>query len=259
MHEDYSRLTPKDNQEVGSSLQDFKKLLIGGEKRFLLACLSKGFNPSFIYVGKSNFGLALAYKAIGNTKDLLGAATSSPKAIGLLKRCQPGFVFIHERAEKQEYADLIEYLSESGLAVKSLVLVDSLKLLENHGDIDADAIVADQDIFLPANPLAQGLMAMVAGTEYRSPSAARSLNQNSPTTDQTSPTRIKLGLRDQQLLEAYVLGLSNREVAEKLNLSVRTVQTYSGNLLERLGVNNRQKALLAASRMGISVAQRYFQ
>jgi DNA-binding NarL/FixJ family response regulator len=81
----------------------------------------------------------------------------------------------------------------------------------------------------------------------------------SPTIDPQSSRRITLGLRDQQLLEAYVLGLSNREIAEQLNLSVRSVQTYSGNLLSRLGVNNRQKALLSIAKMGISVVPKFFQ
>ena len=240
-------------------MQDFKKLFIAGERRFLLACLSKGFYPSFICVGKSNLEFAIVCKAIKRARDFLGAATSSSQAIELLKQSQPGFVFIHERGEVQQYSSLIEYISQSCPAIKSFVLVDSLELLESLDDIDADVIVADQDIFLPVNPLAQGLMAMIAGIAYRSPSVVSSLDPYSLTIGHASSLRTKLGLRDQQLLEAYVLGLSNREVAEKLNLSVRTVQTYSGNLLARLGVNNRQKALLAVAKMGISVVPRYFQ
>ena len=101
-------------------------------------------------------------------------------------------------------------------------------------------------------------MAMIAGTAYRSPSVTRYLNELSLPAEQVSPRRISLSLRDQQLLEAYVLGLSNREVAESLNLSVRSVQTYSGHLLARLGVNNRQKALLRIAQLGISVIPRFF-
>jgi DNA-binding NarL/FixJ family response regulator len=48
-------------------------------------------------------------------------------------------------------------------------------------------------------------------------------------------------------------------VAEHLNLSVRSVQTYSGQLLARLGVNNRQKALMRIAKMGISVIPRFFK
>lgn len=39
--------------------------------------------------------------------------------------------------------------------------------------------------------------------------------------------------RERQLLEAYALGLSNQETARRLGLSVRTMQTYSSNLLKK--------------------------
>jgi DNA-binding NarL/FixJ family response regulator len=123
---------------------------------------------------------------------------------------------------------------------------------------DVDVFIADCDIFLPVNPLAQGLMAMIAGTAYRSPSVVGYFNELSLPIENVSSGRISLSLRDQQLLEAYVLGLSNREVADRLNLSVRTVQTYSGQLLSRLGVNNRQKALLRIAQLGISIIPRFF-
>jgi DNA-binding NarL/FixJ family response regulator len=240
-------------------LEDFKKLFIVAEARFLFACLSRDFDPSFIYVGKSNLEFALAYKAIKVIRDFRGAAKTSSQAIDLGGKVKPGFVFIHEKGDQLEYADLVQYISQSCPKTRSYILIDSLKVLENYAKIDPDVIVADADIFLPNNPLLQGLMAMVAGTTYRSPSVENYLKQISLPNDQPSSSRIVLGLRDQQLLEAYILGLSNREVAEQLNLSVRSIQTYSGQLLARLGVNNRQKALMHIAKMGISVIPKFFK
>ena len=138
-----------------------------------------------------------------------------------------------------------------------MVILKSLALLEGSTILRADSIVADEDIFLPVNPMLQALMAMVAGSTYRSPSIISYLKCSEHAVDFPSPDRIILSLRDHQLLEAYTLGLSNREVAEALNLSVRTVQTYSGNLLQRLGVNNRQKAIRRAIELGFSVGLKY--
>ena len=53
-----------------------------------------------------------------------------------------------------------------------------------------------------------------------------------------------------KLLEAYALGLSDKQTAERLGLSVRTVQAYRTNHLQRLGVNNRQKSLRRAVCLG---------
>jgi DNA-binding NarL/FixJ family response regulator len=247
-----------DSVNSSNSLHGFAKLFIDGEAKFLLACLAKGFDPSFIFAGQSNLEAALAFKSVKRTRDFLGAATSSSQAIDLLSKVKPGFVFIHERTDVPQYADLARYVSQLPSAPRVFVFTDSLSLVAKYEPNDVDVFVADCDVFLPVNPLAQGCMAMIAGTAYRSPSVTRYINRLSLPEEQISSRHISLSLRDQQLLEAYVLGLSNREVAERLNLSVRTVQTYSGQLLARLGVNNRQKALLRIAALGISVIPRFF-
>jgi DNA-binding NarL/FixJ family response regulator len=250
-------LTSEDTP-VRIGLQKFKSLFIEGEAKFLLACLAKGFDPSFITVGHSNLEAALAFKSIKRTRDFLGTATSSSQAIDLLTEVRPGFIFIHERIEEPQFADLVKYVSQLPSSTKIFVLADSLALVKKYDTNNVDVFIADRDLFLPVNPLAQGCMAMIAGTAYRSPSVTRYINELSLPVEQISSRHISLSLRDQQLLEAYVLGLSNREVAERLNLSVRTVQTYSGQLLARLGVNNRQKALLRIAQLGISVIPKFF-
>lgn len=249
------------NEQAGYLLNhhnEFKNLFIVSEAKFLLACLAKAFDPSFIIVGQSNLEIVMAYKSIRRTRDFLGAATSSHQAIDLLMKVNPGYIFIHERTESPRYADLAKYASRLPSPPKVFVLTDSLVLIEGYDFNDVDVCIADRDIFMPVNPLAQGLMAMIADTTYRSPSVSNHLNQLSLPTEQLPSRHISLSLRDQQLLEAYVLGLSNREVAEALNLSVRTIQTYSGQLLARLGVNNRQKALLRIAQLGISVIPKFF-
>ena len=239
-------------------LREFKNLFVIDEAKFLLACLAKGFNPSFIIVGQCNLEIVLAYKSIKRTRDFLGAALSLTQAIDLLKEVEPGFIVIHERTDSPQYVELASYASQLPLSPKVLVLADSLELINGYDLDNVDVFIADRDLFLPVNPLAQGLMAMIPGTTYRSPSVSSRIHELSLVEEQLSSRHISLGLRDQQLLEAYVLGLSNREVAEALNLSVRTVQTYSGQLLARLGVNNRQKALLRIAQLGISVIPKFF-
>ena len=82
MYREHLSLVSEDTNEARIPWENFKKLFIVGEARFLLACLSRGFDPSFIHVGKSNLEFAAAYKAVKATKDFRGVAKNrQPKLL----------------------------------------------------------------------------------------------------------------------------------------------------------------------------------
>ena len=57
----------------------------------------------------------------------------------------------------------------------------------------------------------------------------------------------KLTTREQEILDALVLGLSNRQIGEKLFLSVNTIKTHINNLYVKLDVSNRTQAAVKGS------------
>jgi two-component system response regulator FimZ (fimbrial Z protein)/two-component system response regulator EvgA len=141
-------------------------------------------------------------------------------------------------------------------AIRTIVFITSLAGL-NPAAVNP-ILVADHDLFVHPDTITLMSMAVVSNTSYYSPSIMQhfaELNQQPANVDGNT---IHLSQRDRQLLEAYALGLSNQETAKRLGLSVRTVQTYSVNLLQRLGVNNRQKALRRAVGLGFNAVLRSF-
>lgn len=59
----------------------------------------------------------------------------------------------------------------------------------------------------------------------------------------TNPAPTKLSKRQKQLILMLDQGLSNRDIAEKLNISEHTVKVHFWRLFRRLGVNSRTQAL----------------
>ena len=57
--------------------------------------------------------------------------------------------------------------------------------------------------------------------------------------------------RELQVLKALAQGLSNKEIAERLHMSVDTERTHMMNILNKLGVHSRLQALLFAARHGL--------
>jgi RNA polymerase sigma factor (sigma-70 family) len=58
----------------------------------------------------------------------------------------------------------------------------------------------------------------------------------------------RLTPREREVLQALAAGLSDREIAQQLHVSTETVRTHMVNLLHKLGVDSRLKALVFALR-----------
>jgi DNA-binding NarL/FixJ family response regulator len=57
--------------------------------------------------------------------------------------------------------------------------------------------------------------------------------------------------REKEVLQALAEGLTNKEIAAKLHVSVDTERTHMMNILNKLGVHSRLQALLFAARHGL--------
>ena len=57
--------------------------------------------------------------------------------------------------------------------------------------------------------------------------------------------------RELEVLQFIAQGLSNREIADKMSVSIRTVTTHVGSILDKLHLANRTKAALYAVEQGL--------
>ena len=153
-----------------------------------------------------------------------------------------------------EGVELIEELREANPLFAALVLTASLDRAEHARAVEAGAAgvlhkSADVDeIMDAARRLAAGEplispeelveMLRLAGESREEEREARaSIEQLTP--------------REMQVLKALAEGLSNREIAERLHMSVDTERTHMMNILNKLGVHSRLQALLFAAHHGL--------
>ena len=70
--------------------------------------------------------------------------------------------------------------------------------------------------------------------------------------DAPSPALIEpLSQRELQVLQLINQGLSNREIAQKLVISLPTVKSHTGNIYSKLGVSSRTQAVAKARALRI--------
>src|SRR5262249_29660633 len=63
-------------------------------------------------------------------------------------------------------------------------------------------------------------------------------------------TSLDLSIREIQILHLVGTGLSNKDIAQKLCISVPTVKNHIHNILQKLKVKDRQKAVECAQHKG---------
>lgn len=101
---------------------------------------------------------------------------------------------------------------------------------------------------IAAEELVRALRAIVAGEGYVSPKMAAHLLSEMGEDSGTRGPLSSLSEREREVLEGLAKGETNREIAERLYLSEKTVKSYVTNVLAKLHVRNRVEAALLAQR-----------
>jgi len=101
--------------------------------------------------------------------------------------------------------------------------------------------------------LIEAVRAVFAGESVLAPKIARKvLNRFIPTgiKQGDEPATDILSERELEVLKLAAKGMSNRDIAEHLFISVRTVQAHLGNIFNKLDIGSRTEAILYGLRRG---------
>lgn len=101
-----------------------------------------------------------------------------------------------------------------------------------------------------ANELVEAIEAVCEGEVFISPSfAAKVIGAlQAKEAEKRAAERLKLSVREEQIVRLLLCGKQNREIALALNLSEKTIKSYMSNLMTKLHVRNRLEVVIAAQR-----------
>jgi DNA-binding NarL/FixJ family response regulator len=153
-----------------------------------------------------------------------------------------------------EGVELIEDLRQANPHFAALVLTASLDRAEHARAVEAGAggvlhKSADMDQILDAT------RRLAVGETLLSPEELvellRLAGQSREEEREARASIEQLTRREREVLRALARGLSNKQIAEHLHMSVDTERTHMMNILNKLGVHSRLQALLFAARHGL--------
>jgi two-component system nitrate/nitrite response regulator NarL len=153
-----------------------------------------------------------------------------------------------------EGTELIEELREANPDFAALVLTASLDRTEHARAVEAGAAgilhkSADVDAILDATRrLGEGETLL---SEDELVALLRLAGQNREEEVEARASIEQITPREREVLQMLAEGLSNREIADRLHMSVDTERTHMMNILNKLGVHSRLQALVFAARYGL--------
>lgn len=170
--------------------------------------------------------------------EFLGCAENGVKALEMIEQAIPDVVVSDISMPDMTGIELCSKMS--ALNIPSKVLILSMYTTD---DYIFNAIHAGAKGILPKQDttkemLLEAIRSIHAGTEYYAPSISKQLMNTYVSgikkgiqTDNSS--KYALTQREKEILKLYVEGFSNQEVAQKLNISGRTVETHKNNIMQK--------------------------
>jgi len=182
--------------------------------------------------------------------ELVGEASNGAEAVEVARRLEPDVMIMDIQMPVMDGISAIEEITEENEDACILVLTS----FPDDNNVFS-AIKAGAMGFLlkeaPPEDLLEAIRTVNSGEAALHPTIARKLIQEVKAPTETRSSLDPLTPREMDVLKCLSRGLSNREIAEELTVSVRTVTTHMRNILDKLHVSNRTQAALYALEHGV--------
>jgi DNA-binding NarL/FixJ family response regulator len=188
--------------------------------------------------------------------EVIGEAGNGAEAVELTQELDPDVVLMDIQMPGMNGLDATREIVALGRDDSSRVLVLTTFDLDEYV---YEALRAGASGFLlkrtPAEDLVAGVRVVAAGEALLSPSITKRLIgefARRPAAYRPSPAVLdELTDREREVLGLIALGLSNREIAEKLFLSEGTVKTHIKRIFFKLDLRDRTQAVILAYNIGL--------
>ena len=177
--------------------------------------------------------------------EVVGEAADGPAALALAETLDPDVVVADISMPGMTGVELTSRLRAATPGRKVLVLT----VHEDRGYLRA-VLDAGAAGYVPkraaADDLVRALRVVAGGEAYIDPILAAAAVAPSA----GSTATVELSEREAEVVKLIARGFSNKEIATRLTLSVKTVETYKARSLEKLGVRSRVGLVQYAAERG---------
>ncbi|MEU6991361.1 response regulator transcription factor [Streptomyces sp. NPDC046465] len=184
---------------------------------------------------------------------VVGEAADGVEAVEQARRLRPDVVLMDVRMPRRNGIEATRQLLAESAEPPRVVVITTF---ENDDYVTA-ALGAGASGFvlkrLPVRQIAEAVRVVAAGEAILFPTALRRMVAARPLDSAAALPKAALTGREEEVLRLMATGLSNPEIAEILTVTLETVKTHVGNVLTKLGAQNRTHAVVIAYESGLVV------
>ena len=183
--------------------------------------------------------------------EVVGEASDGEEAIQLAAKLRPDVVIMDIAMPKLNGIEATKQIKELYPATAVLVLTayDDDQYIFALLEAGAAGYLLKN---VRGRELIDAIRAVYAGESVLHPAITRKVIESFMPAGKPAERRIAepLSEREMEVIKLAGRGMSNKDIAEELSLSVRTVQAHLGNIFNKLGVGSRTEAVLYALKKG---------
>lgn len=179
--------------------------------------------------------------------EVIGEACDGVECLMLLEKVLPQVLLLDINMPKMNGLEVLEKLKEENINVKVIILTvhNEIEFLLKAVEIGIDGYLLKES---DSSELKKAISHVVRGETYIQPSMIPLLNSRMLERDIEKEKINLLTRRELEVLKLLSVGLYNKEIGKKLDISERTVKNHISSIFKKIDVADRTQAAVFAIR-----------
>jgi DNA-binding NarL/FixJ family response regulator len=182
-----------------------------------------------------------------NNLSVIGEAGDGAEALNLIMRERPDIAIVDISMPGLDGFEIFRKIRELNIGTKVIFLTmhkDSMTARKAMG-LEVSGYVLKDNAF---EDLLYAIRSVYAGGTFVSPSVSQRIFKQSLYLDSESRA---LTARESEILRLIATGLTNRQIGDKLCISVKTVETHRTNIMQKLDLHSTADLVRYAMKTGL--------
>lgn len=184
---------------------------------------------------------------LGGEFEVIAEANDGEECLQITDNLKPDVLLLDINMPKKNGFEVLQELKNRNSKIKVLVLTvhNEVEYLMKAMEIGINGyLLKDSE----SSKLKKAIMTVIRGETYIQPSMIPILNSKMLNMKNDHDKLESLTKRELDVLKNLAVGMYNKEIATKLNISERTVKNHVSNIFKKIGVADRTQAAVFAIR-----------